>query len=320
MRRFLCLSLLVTLLFALPGRAEAWNREGHMVVAAIAYRRLAPATKAKVNRLLALHPKYQTWVAGLPEDQEVRGLAAFQMAARWPDDIKDGPDKALFDGDDAPPKPLVSGYPSMKRHNSWHYIDLPIARGGAKPECYPPTNGLAILPVLLDEMTNPLSSDAMKAYDLPWIVHIAGDLHQPLHCAQLFSPNYPKGDAGGNAFKLKFAEGQPENLHWYWDASVIVGDAATATPTATFAVVDTLSRALEQETPAEATPVLDPMGWVREGAALADSVVYTLPEGTEANRTEVTPAYATATRALARKRMALAGYRLAALLDARLAN
>jgi len=304
--------MLTSVIFALPGTARAWNKEGHMVVAAIAYRHLAPATKAKVNRLLALHPKYQSWVAGLPVEPEQRGLVAFQMAARWPDDIKDGPDKDLFHGDDAAPKPLVSGYPSMKRHNSWHYIDLPIARGGAHPECYPPTNALAVLPVLLDELSNPLSSDAMKAYDLPWIVHIAGDLHQPLHCAQLFSPNYPKGDAGGNGFKLKFSQGQPENLHWYWDAAVIVGDSLAA--------VDAMAKSLEQETTPEATPVVDPGVWTKEGADLADSVVYVLPEGTETNRTEVTPAYATTAKALARKRMALAGYRLAALLDAKLAN
>ena len=37
-----------------------------------------------------------------------------------------------------------------------------------------------------------------KAIALAWLFHLAGDIHQPLHTAQLFTVDYPHGDRGGN--------------------------------------------------------------------------------------------------------------------------
>jgi S1/P1 Nuclease len=37
-----------------------------------------------------------------------------------------------------------------------------------------------------------------KAIALAWLFHLVGDIHQPLHTAQLFTVEYPKGDRGGN--------------------------------------------------------------------------------------------------------------------------
>lgn len=57
-----------------------------MQTAAVAYGRLTPEAREKVDALLKLNPDYQTWVAGVaPRDA---GKYAFIRAAVWADDIK----------------------------------------------------------------------------------------------------------------------------------------------------------------------------------------------------------------------------------------
>src|SRR5258708_5877809 len=44
----------------------AWNNYGHMSVAYVAYQRLTPQVRDKVNALLAKNPDFANWVALLP--------------------------------------------------------------------------------------------------------------------------------------------------------------------------------------------------------------------------------------------------------------
>ncbi len=49
------------------------------------------------------------------------------------------------------------------------------------------------------------------------LVHMVGDIHQPLHTVSLFNASYPEGDRGGNSLTV-YPEGLPKtNLHSYWD-------------------------------------------------------------------------------------------------------
>jgi len=53
-----------------------------------------------------------------------------------------------------------------------------------------------------------------KAIGLAWLFHLVGDIHQPLHTAQLFTIDYPKGDRGGNEICVRVTQaGQPMDLH-----------------------------------------------------------------------------------------------------------
>ena len=60
--------------------AEAWDDQGHMIVAAIAYDKLMPQVRDTVIGLLSLNPQYATWVAGIPDDEKPR--VAFLRASR----------------------------------------------------------------------------------------------------------------------------------------------------------------------------------------------------------------------------------------------
>jgi S1/P1 Nuclease len=61
-----------------------------------------------------------------------------------------------------------------------------------------------------------------KAIALAWLFHLVGDLHQPLHTAQLFTVEYPRGDRGGNEICVCVTQaGQPIDLHRFWDGVII---------------------------------------------------------------------------------------------------
>ena len=60
-----------------------------------------------------------------------------------------------------------------------------------------------------------------RAIALAWLFHLVGDVHQPLHTAQLFTVDYPNGDRGGNEICVRVTQaGQPMDLHRFWDGVI----------------------------------------------------------------------------------------------------
>ena len=45
------------------------------------------------------------------------------------------------------------------------------------------------------------------------IIHVIGDIHQPLHSSTYFDDNFPDGDRGGNLIQVTF-----NNKKWNWHA------------------------------------------------------------------------------------------------------
>lgn len=60
------------------------------------------------------------------------------------------------------------------------------------------------------------NENVAKSYALRMLVHFVGDIVQPLHSMSRYNTEYPKGDAGANAFKLKRRYGA-SSLHSLWD-------------------------------------------------------------------------------------------------------
>ena len=54
-----------------------------------------------------------------------------------------------------------------------------------------------------------------RAIALCWLIHLVGDIHQPLHTVSFFSDQFPDGDRGGNLFWIK-PKGVVK-LHSFWD-------------------------------------------------------------------------------------------------------
>jgi len=60
-------------------------------------------------------------------------------------------------------------------------------------------------------------SKQAESFALRLLIHYIGDIHQPLHATARINPSYPKGDMGGNLFKLPEDRGVT-NLHSLWDS------------------------------------------------------------------------------------------------------
>ena len=304
--RLICRAFIIlALLASMPASALAWHDTGHMIVAQVAYLRLTPAAKARVDGLLIPPPNRRPLIhlcAGyyMPETCE-KTYDPIQIAV-WMDD---------FRGDT-----LNSTY------DTWHYIDFkPIWDGipertnvGAEPE-----NVLSRINWAINTLRKGTGSNKTDAETLGFLYHLVGDVHQPLHTATRYSASNPNGDAGGNGFKIQLrGESRISNLHSFWDsAGVQYGYAGLKRPLdeAGKARILSLAEAAMKEFPADSMPEwkdLDPHTWVVESNTLAREVVYkNITEGGEPSKE-----YTEAAQKLARKRLALAGYRLAGVLNA----
>ena len=202
---------LLVLIIAAP--SLAWNYTGHKAIGIIAYSLLTPATKTRVDSLLARHPDYPKWTAGVGASD--RGRAAFLEAAIWPDEIRNDP---RFHNDNQRPTSDIPGLPpgSQARHSGWHYMNIPFSTDGTPTR---PTAEPNILTKLKDFEALAAMSEAQKVYVLPWLLHLIGDIHQPLHTMQRFDRIRPTGDRGGNEVDLKTTD-----LHAYWDSRIGTGD------------------------------------------------------------------------------------------------
>ena len=196
----LSIALFLTLL-TLARTASAWNSAGHMMVAAVAYERLTPEAHARVSHLLQLNPDYPKWIehaSGADRDR-----IAFVMAATWPDEIKSEGDYQN-DGErpSGPDAARNIGYADHLQHRYWHYIDLPFSTDHTALIQPQVPNAQTQIALFRRTLASKEASDALKSYDLVWLLHLVGDVHQPLHATSRFTHSQPEGDAGGNRVAL----------------------------------------------------------------------------------------------------------------------
>lgn len=293
------------LLLSAHAPAWAWHDTGHMIVAQVAYLRLTPAAKARVDGLLVAQPGRRPLIhlcAGyyMPETCE-KTYDPVEIAV-WMDD---------FRGDS-----LTDEY------DPWHYINhkpffdgVPV-RTEVGPE---PVNVLDRINWAVNTLRRGTGRDRTDAETLGFLYHLVGDVHQPLHAATRYSASNPNGDAGGNGFRIKLPpDGRASSLHFFWDAAALQwGTESPKRPMDAAGKASLLAHAqgVMKEFPAESAPEwqdLDPHTWVVESNTLARQVVYK----NIAENAEPSKEYTDAAQKLVRKRLALAGYRMAGVLNA----
>jgi hypothetical protein len=231
------------LALALSAPACAWGPEGHRVVGDIAERYLSAGTRAQVAELL----KNDRLADGEPSGRRTLG-----EVASWADEIKD------FDWG--------------RRRASWHYDDVPLC---ADPEYARYCRGgrcasaqlARQIAILGDARARPRArNEALK-----WVVHLIGDIHQPLHAAN-------HADRGGNTVQVSFFDQRDNppygslNLHAVWDvhmAAKLIADRGGERALVSAPIGESDRRAWEQGTVEV---------WIGESHALARDRVYaTLP-------------------------------------------
>jgi hypothetical protein len=313
-RHLSLLAALLSIFFNLAPQAEAWNSTGHRLIAAIAYDRLNPKTRARVDALIRQHPDYEKlFLHDAPSDPIARARAAFIAAAVWPDEIKGDPRFYDETRPNASPTQLLPGFPDMARHTTWHYYDTPYTPDGAEAEPQKPPSALSeldrIIPIIGTKSDVPPTSASNPTYLLPWLEHIAGDVHQPLHCVSRFLKSMPKGDAGGNSV---YITGPSRNLHSLWDGAAGRDDSEAY-------AVKYIAEATAAHPPSHHQEK-KPERWIHEGFELAVTDVYTfgLETGTREHPLTLPPGYEANAAKIAQQRIAIAGYRLAAVLNEKL--
>lgn len=309
MKRFVLGSALVICSLCLVCQpCDAWNRAGHMVSGAMVYSALKRAEGAALDAWTAVlrrHPHYaQRWQTKLEAaEASERDQYLWMLAARWPDDVR---------GDPAYDKP------------EWHYINYAF-----KPSDQPDgvtTVGPAAVNIVTAYRENleTLQSEAdepRKAVALCWLLHLVGDVHQPLHTTKLFTTDFPApdGDRGGTLFYIRATEqAEPITLHKFWDDLILGSEDMRA--------VRNASILLRRKYPAGTLPELTPQpaaadfrDWAEtESFSLARSEVYRggqlkgSPQ--RANAPALPEGYARESKRVAERRLALAAWRLAALI------
>ena len=314
MNRVRYFAAITVCLFFFSSTSQAWFSFGHMAVAYVAYQKLTPEKKTRVAELLKKNPYYKTkWKAmipaGTPADQQ--NLMLFMIAATWPDQIKSDSAYNLPDGTaggNVPPTDgtqwLNQGYSDLHRHKYWHFIDTPFSQDGTALAAIPTTNAETEIAVCRQTLaTDSKKIENQKSYDLVWLLHLVGDVHQPLHATTRISSAGSNGDDGGNSVKLNDPS---KELHAFWDG--LPGDSNDLTQVIDYA-----------KTLAAADPALaqksDTADWISESFDIARNVVYSGPIGAGLGPFTLTDDYKTQAHKIANARVELAGERLANIIN-----
>jgi hypothetical protein len=294
-------ALLIVIVLSVP--AFAWDCTNHIVIMNIARRNLKRSALSRVEELSKSLTLTKLRYDGLT-------IACFLDDAR--------------------------GHPYYDFTRKWHFIEKPfradkpdeiIAQDQVQDEDEYWKDLLSALQSIIQEMKKRRDGTADKKSKvtdselLAYLTHLVGDGHNPLHCATRISDEHPKGDSGGNRFKLSDPK---TNLHAYWDRAGGLFEKSDFKRDLRSELSNRLSKDDKVQIDAYTNEViskfaanspeaqnLDPAVWIKESFDLARTQVYVgiKEEG------KVDEEYKAKVIAICSARMALAGYRLAALLN-----
>lgn len=258
--------------------ARAWGIQGHQVVAAIAWQGLSPGAREEATRLLTLEPG-QTLVS----------------IATWADDHR-GPATA-----------------------PWHYLNFPRGqcRFDAARDC---PDGQCVVGAIERQRAILASKapDAERLQALKYLVHFVADVHQPLHAGY-------QDDRGGNTVQLRFLM-RGSNLHALWDKGLIeqlgfdnealiaAAQAQLAAQVKSQAHVQTqMLRPVQFQS--QSTAPASPGSGLADAIAMAEESCRIVAQPGFYPQGDPSPAYVARMTPVLLQRLALAGQRLAALLN-----
>ena len=246
---------------ALPLASRAWGVEGHRAIGIIAENHLTAKARRAVRALL--------------------GTQSLAMVSTQPDEMR--------------------YLPEYKETAPWHYVNtamglnhdqyLQAVKGQLEPNAY------NVLLLKIKEMRDPALSQAQRAEALIFVVHIVGDMHQPMHTGRA-------EDKGGNDIKMTY-RGKDTNLHSLWDSGLLDYQGLTYTE-------------LGQQDSAVPTPLLktwqataDPADWLFESYTIAGQLYAEAAQNPNPDF-RYYPAHAD----IVKQRLQQAGIRLAGVLNA----
>lgn len=242
---------------SVSSQALAWGQNGHRITGAIAQQYLSPKALKAIEVIL-------------PNED-------LAEASTYADEMRSNPDEFW-----------------QKTSSPWHYVTVPA--GKTYPEVGAPEEGDAYTALTQFTLTlkDPKASLADKQLALRFIVHIIGDLHQPLHVGN-------GTDRGGNSLKLQFFW-KDSNLHSVWDSGLLEQRELSYSEWTAF-----LSKKISPQQ-AKEWMVTDPNTWMSESAAIRDTIYPA--------ETKISWDYLYQHIPMVKKRLQMGGVRIAAYLNA----
>lgn len=216
--------------------AMPWSQKGHDVVANIALRHLTPATAAAVDSLL-----------------DGKSMVYW---ANWLDNASHTPDYAYT--------------------KTWHYKNVDEGVRYEEAQANPSGDAVTAVKQQIELLSNPSTPGADPTLALKILIHVTGDMHQPMHMGHAT-------DLGGNRVKVKYF-GRDTNLHSVWDGS-LVESAHKWSYTEWSDQIDRVSK--EQEAAIVDGSIDD---WAKQTLVLATQVYRSTPEGTNLSYDQVAAA------------------------------
>ncbi len=249
----------LALLLCLPFHLFAWGVVGHRAIGKIAENHLTSKARKAVAQLL--------------------GHETLALVSTFPDEIRP--------------------YPAFAYTSPWHYVNtvvgLPQDQYISQLQTQPQPNAYTALLAQIKVLKDPAATHDQRVFALKFVVHLVGDVHQPLHTGTAET-------RGGNKILVKF-RGKETNLHGLWDSGLI--DYTGLTYLELAQTVDHADRAQVRRWQRDA-----PAQWLFESYQLSQ------PLATEAEQTpdldyRYYPKYA----AVLEQRLLQAGIRLAGVLN-----
>ena len=261
----------------------AWGPQGHRTVGAIADRLLTREAQAAVTQLL-LDDRDKF---GNPS-----GRSTLEAVSVWADEIR--------------------GTPAA--HPAWHYDDQPVCGSAPKARYCPDAQCNSAQLQRLTRVLGDRRADARERNEaLKWLVHLVGDIHQPLHAAD-------NADRGGNRVAVALAGVRTrgrESLHRVWDNDLVTLALHTRNRQQPPDDIEALAVAA-QRLLADAGEG-SPDDWASQSNHLARNVAYTYPgfacDSVPPGIVVLDAAYQRDAEEIVHERLLLAGARLAALLN-----
>jgi hypothetical protein len=254
--------------------AFAWNAVGHRLIAQIAYDKMTPHARGVFNQY------------NQSMDKIYKPLT-FVNAAVWLDTLR---------------------YQDVNWFATMHYVDFPFSVDGSPLPSTQEINALWAIAKATNLLSNKYAKDFDKGTALRVLLHVVGDIHQPLHATTRVSTQFPQGDRGGNLLVINGTR-VAKNLHSYWDkgAGLLVVKRRYSQ-----AQIEKRALDIERRWPCNiATVDSSPLQWAEESHTLAVNKVYkTLPAN---NLPDIN--YQRSAQKVTEQRIALAGCRLGALLN-----
>lgn len=208
--------------------AFPWGQKGHDVTAYIAENHLTPATLEAVTELL-----------------DGKSIVYW---ANWMDN--------------------ASHTPEYEYTKTWHYKNIDDGMEYSEAPLHPDGDIVRAIHQATETLHNPDASREDKQLALKFLVHLMGDIHQPMHMGHA-------SDLGGNRWTVKYF-GRDSNLHSVWDSSV-PESAHKWTYTEWNNQINRTTPQLEEEILEEGNPEK----WGEETFEVCKSVYTLTPQGTD---------------------------------------